>query len=228
MFIVNHYDAIVKSHILHFSYTACDWFLNKRISLHDRIEEKAKVKDYSIKIVDMKIKLITRLFILTYIGTSIFCKIKGQEAKNSGLKIYCSIPKIVDSNENALITISLVSSGRGKFFVFDSLFYGDYVSKFANFYIVLERKVNKYREYTNKTFFDSYPTNDSVIPSPHKILLPGTSVIYRYHLDNVYQLKKGQYRIKCFYRNNLSKDEKIASTWVYFIVNKPIDVKHDY
>jgi hypothetical protein len=155
--------------------------------------------------------------------------VKAQIRVLTPIEIKCSITKLIKSNSDVLIAVKRVNSSRQTLLIFDSLDYGDNTNKLANFYIELQSKIGKnFKNYNQKAFFDLAPSYDSTLPVPTYKLEQKDSVTNFYYLDNIYQLKRGLYRVKCLYKNDLTKEDKVSSKWVYFTVVNPIDVKHRF
>ena len=163
--------------------------------------------------------------------------IYAQPKKDSNsISIKCELPKVVRTNKelNAKIIIRNKSSKTQYFY--DELVAGNFTSdivigqlkSFVDINFKVEKKTNgHFKSYTG-SFVEPAPSSDSFdIPTKSRIY-PGDSVIKYFHIDSRYTFIPGEYRLRCFYWNDIHSNHYVVSSWIYFHVLNIIYAKHDY
>jgi hypothetical protein len=152
----------------------------------------------------------------------------GQNSPSfKGLKIECSINKLVKENNDLSIRIKLTNFTDTPILVYKDTYFGSLSDKDGaiDFEIQKENK-GSYKKYLNRYSIDQF--SDSKDTRKLNVLAQNDSLIVSYHLDNLYFFQPGIYRVKCFYRGSLHNDTIIKSSWIYFKVIKTIYIKHSY
>ncbi|MFT3934823.1 MAG: hypothetical protein QM726_14455 [Chitinophagaceae bacterium] len=101
----------------------------------------------------------------------------------------------------------------------------------SNFEFIVEKKISgKFRLYDNRAGVDAAPVFDSIESKSIKKIQPDESHKFNYLLQEIYQLTRGQYRIKV--KLDFKDDKKnvyvASSKWNYFFVRKVMPVHHWY
>jgi len=147
-----------------------------------------------------------------------------------GLVVRISLPVHEIKNPPDLKASILVRNVSGKNLqVYQHLVEGYVGDPYTNLNLFIERKDSAgYAIYSMGTHYQLVPTEDTVDRIKKITLSDRDSIILYYHLDNTYLFEPGEYRVKCTYRNNIHKRDKIESEWAYFKVLNKIFVKHYY
>jgi len=152
----------------------------------------------------------------------------AQSKKNSnGIAIKITLSRIIRTNNDLKVKIIVKNISDNLVTTYKDLVAGDLENQFANLNLIVEKKkADRFIEYSRGAFFDSAPVQDTIDNIRKVNIAPNDSVRNYYHVDNEYQFEIGDYRMKCFYRNNILSKERIESNWVYFKVVRKIYVKH--
>jgi len=111
--------------------------------------------------------------------------------------------------------------------VYKDIVLGDLNNEFSNLTLEVEKKKGKkFVEYSERSFFDPYPSKDTTDNIKKTKIAAGDSVVNYCHADNEYRFEIGYYRMRCLYRNDIFSNERFKSNWVYFKAIRKIFVKH--
>ena len=160
-----------------------------------------------------------------------FTNLSGQDQpENKSVVIKISLPKHdVKNNQDLNMKVVIINTSQNRIEAYKWITEGDEVDIFANVNLMVEKRSGStYRNYFVGTLYQPPPFKDTVDNIPKVSLAPGDSVINYLHLDNRYVFEKGNYRLKCIYRNNILKPDKVESQWLYFRSTAYIFIKKYY
>jgi hypothetical protein len=147
------------------------------------------------------------------------------------LKITCQLPPIVRDSSDLSVRIVITNISDTVVNVYSELYEGLFDNIFddskVNLTIIVERRGAKgFREYSGRSFVDPVPYNDSNFKLVRVAIAPMDSVIKHFGIDDRYTFEIGNYRMMCYYWNNVHVKNPTISNWTYFRVSKRIQVNH--
>jgi hypothetical protein len=173
-----------------------------------------------------KLKRITCFLSLCLIATTVL----SQKNKSDSIFFKISLPvKNVKQKDDLKLKVVIVNMSEDTLRVYSELIEGYTSDIFTNLNLIIERKIQGiFKTYNKRSLYSKVPTNDTTDLINKIALPPKDSIVNYYHLDNVYLFEVGDYRIRCIYRNDILKKDKILSDWKYFRVDKKIYVSKYY
>lgn len=138
------------------------------------------------------------------------------------LQLVISLPvSKIQGTKDLELNVVLKNKSNSSVQVYKYLMEGYIFDPDRNFHLVIEKKTGKqFQEYKRGSLYSKVPIIDSTekMEIERVVLPPKDSIVYHYHVDDIYAFKKGDYRIKCIFRNNIASKEKVVSDWIYFTV----------
>lgn len=175
-----------------------------------------------------KLKIVSLFCACCIIGYNGFAQSK---AHDSLIVKATLLKKKVEQKDDLLLKVVVVNTSGDSVKVYKELVEGYVSDDNMNFNLIMEteeKSKGKYKPYSNRSLYQSVPDNDSIDYIPKVLLAPNDSVVHFYHLDNVYMFEKGNYRVKCMYKNNIRETNRVSSDWYYFTVVKEVFVTKYY
>jgi len=154
---------------------------------------------------------------------------KSQNPTVKLLTVVGSLPSSTVKNAKDLKVKILVKNKRQlDIDVYKVLVEGYSVDPSANLNLLVQQNGRKgFHEYSRGGSYQMVQP-DPGDPIEKIKLRSGDSLAHYFYLDDVYLFVPGSYRLKCFYKNDISEKDKISSSWIYFQVINKIPMTHHY